>query len=98
MFLKPPFDRAIGDWIEHVCVQYETGNVDEALVLVPSHTDTEWFERLSGFPRCFMRGRLHFSNHESAAPFPSMMVYLGEDPKRFIAAFSDRGGIYEGVR
>jgi hypothetical protein len=62
--------------------EHEAGNVGEAVALVPSRTDTEWFRMLRDFPKCFVSGRLNFSEHEKSAPFPSVVIYLGQTAVR----------------
>jgi len=94
VYMNPPYGREIADWVEYLCQQYESGNVTEAIALVPSRTDTQWFRRLREYPRCFVWGRLHFSDNEVGAPFPSMVVYLGKNVPAFISAFGDIGDIY----
>lgn len=94
VYMNPPYGREIGDWTGYLKEQYEQGNVTEAIALVPSRTDTEWFKELRRYPRCFIWGRLKFSESENSAPFPSMAVYLGEHLDAFAGAFRDIGDIY----
>lgn len=94
VYMNPPYGREIADWVEYLVEQYEYGQVSEAIALVPSRTDTEWFKDFREYPRCFVWGRLKFSDNGNAAPFPSMAVYLGENVQGFIDAFSDIGDIY----
>jgi len=94
VYMNPPYGREIIEWVKHLCSEYDEGRVQEALCLVPSRTDTEWFRRLKKHPRCFVWGRLHFSESENAAPFPSMVVYMGNQPDKFKEHFQDMGDIY----
>jgi len=68
--------------------------VREAIALVPARTDTVWFRRMAGCPRMFIWGRLRFSGQENSAPFPSMLVYFGQDLERFKMIFADIGDVY----
>lgn len=95
VYMNPPYGREIADWTEYLCDQYECGNIQEAIALVPSRTDTKWFRGLKHYPRCFIWGRLHFSGCKNAAPFPSMVVYLGPNSRAFCQAFGDIGDVYE---
>ena len=97
VYMNPPYGREIPDWIDKLIDEYNSGVVVEAIALVPSRTDTKWFRKLKGFPRCFIWGRLRFSNKTSAATFPSMAVYIGENKEQFIKIFGDIGDIYERV-
>lgn len=100
VFLNPPYGDVIDEWIAKLRVEHERGNVDEAIALVPSRTDTVWFGRLRDYPRCFIRGRLKFSGHENSAPFPSAVFYLGppEGKARFVEVFGAFGDVFERVR
>lgn len=94
VYMNPPYGQEIAGWVGYLCEQYETGNVEEAIALVPSRTDTQWFRRLRQYPRCFVWGRLRFGGQDNSAPFPSMVVYLGENFAAFIEAFGDIGDTY----
>ena len=93
IYMNPPYGRSIGDWLGKLVKDYEDGEVTEAIALTPARTDTVWFRRLRSYPRCFIWGRLRFSDANSA-PFPSMAVYLGSRLNRFVKAFSDIGDVY----
>lgn len=95
VYMNPPYGREIGDWVDKLREAYETGNVSEAIALLPARTDTAWFHSLRTYPRCFVSGRLKFSEHGSAAPFPSMAVYLGKNLSRFVAEFGDIGDVFQ---
>jgi len=94
VYMNPPYGREIADWINYLVEQYQCGNTTEAIALVPSRTDTEWFRKLRDYPRCFVWGRLKFSDNDNSAPFPSMLVYLGSNVGDFLEAFSDVGDTY----
>lgn len=94
VFMNPPYGRELDDWIAKLCEEYEGGHVSQAIALVPSRTDTQWFRRLRAYPRCFIWGRLRFVNQENSAPFPSMAVYLGGNLGAFLTSFSDIGDTY----
>jgi len=94
VYMNPPYGQEIADWAKYLCSQFENRDVNEAIALLPARTDTEWFRRLCQYPRCFIWGRLRFSDNETGAPFPSMVVYLGKNVAKFIEVFSDIGDIY----
>jgi hypothetical protein len=91
VYMNPPYGGVIGGWVEKLIAEYRAGNVTEAVALVPSRTDTRWFAPLYEFSLCFVSGRLKFSGHENSAPFPSVLVYLGERREEFKDIFSDLG-------
>jgi hypothetical protein len=94
VYLNPPYGRAIDGWVERLVTEYESGRVQEAVALVPARVDTEWFRRLDDYPRCFISGRLTFSNADNPAPFPSAVVYLGNDVAKFHRIFGAIGSIF----
>lgn len=92
-YLNPPYGSEIPQWIEKLVNSYEYGDVEEALALLPARIDTQWFQPLYKYPMCNVRGRLQFENASNSAPFPSVIVYLGERIEDFIKVFKDRGPI-----
>lgn len=94
VYMNPPYGDEIGQWVERLCTAYTSMDVESAIALLPARTDTKWFALLRDFALCFVRGRLKFSGSDQGAPFPSVVVYLGDDYDKFISAFGDIGDIY----
>ena len=94
VYMNPPYGNEIGKWIHKLKESYKDEDIKEAIALVPSRTDTEWFRELKEYPRCFIWGRLRFSNQENSAPFPSMIVYLGNNLNKFVEIFNEIGDVY----
>lgn len=94
VYMNPPYGSVIQEWIEKLIHQFEKGNTTEAITLIPARTDTVWFGLLKNHPRCFIKGRLHFSESETPAPFPSAVVYMGQNISQFVKHFKDIGDIY----
>jgi hypothetical protein len=95
VYLNPPYGRDLAEWIRKLREEYPRA-VKEAILLLPSRTDTEFFAMLAEFASCFcfIRGRLTFSGHENAAPFPSLIAYVGERTPRFASTFSKLGALF----
>lgn len=93
VYLNPPYGSEIPGWIEKLVAEYETGNIEEAIALLPARIDTQWFQPLYAYPMCHVRGRLQFANAQNSAPFPSILVYLGRRSEKFIETFKDLGPI-----
>jgi phage N-6-adenine-methyltransferase len=91
VYMNPPYGRVIGAWVDKLADEYEAGRVTEAVALVPARTDTAWFAHLPWTMTAFITGRLSFSDHEAAAPFPSAACYLGPNDKAFAEAFLGLG-------
>ena len=97
IYMNPPYGREIGDWVEKLCSEHEAGRVTEAIALLPSRTDTQWWTRLREYPVCFVKGRLTFVGSQDPAPFPSAVFYLGRDIGKFCRAFGDLGDVYQRI-
>ena len=95
VWVNPPYGRALSDWAEKTVSEYESGRASQILFLAPSRTDTQWYKRLNAYPRCNIEGRLKFVNpqNSSAAPFPSVLFYLGSRKSRFKEFFKPIGEI-----
>lgn len=76
VFVNPPYGKAISAWIKK-CSEEAQKPETTVVALLPSRTDTGYFhDYVYGKAReiRFVRGRLHFNESKSAAPFPSMIV------------------------
>lgn len=93
IYMNPPYGRVIPDWVAKLKSEFDAGNVTEAIALVPSRTDTQWFRLLDCYPCCYVEGRLTFIGNEASAPFPSAIFYLGEDMEKFYWSFRHLGTI-----
>ena len=96
LYMNPPYGDEISAWVDKLCVEYEAGNVEEAIALVPSRTDTQWFNTLSYAANCvcFVRGRLKFGDAKNSAPFPSAIAYLGQNFIKFRDEFNQHGSVW----
>lgn len=97
VYMNPPYGRTVGDWVEKLAQSFGRGGVESAVALLPARTDTAWFRQVPAEVVCFIAGRLAFSDSAVGAPFPSVAMYLGPAPDRFIASFADFGLIYRRV-
>ena len=93
VYMNPPYGDEIAPWIPKLIAEHAAGRVPLAVALVPARTDTDWFAPLFDYPICFVHGRLRFSGASNSAPFPSAVVYFGDDVDSFVAAFGDLGPI-----
>lgn len=94
VYMNPPYGDEISAWATKLVSEYRAGRITEAIALVPARVDTGWFRLFQDFAVCFIYGRLKFSGHQNSAPFPSAVIYLGQDISKFHAAFSDLGDIW----
>ena len=94
VYMNPPYGEEIGNWTEKLRTEYEEGRTTQGIALIPSRTDTEWFRGMDTFPRCNIWGRLKFSEYGNSAPFPSVVIYLGNNITGFIEIFCDIGSVF----
>lgn len=73
-FVNPPYGRQIGKWIDKGWKEYQKGKT--VVFLIPSRTDTKWWHQycMKATEIRFIKGRLHFDDQKSPAPFPSAIV------------------------
>jgi hypothetical protein len=93
VWMNPPYGDVVGQWVNKLLLEYEDGNITEALALLPARPDTAWFAPLFQYPRCWVRGRLRFVGADNSAPFPSVIVYLGTRPGVFLECFGELGHV-----
>lgn len=101
VFLNPPYGKEISKWIQKLVAEYEAKSISEAIALVPARTDTEWFQKLSPYTLCLVKGRIKFWNSQgeadNSASFPSAVVYLGKFNAKFVENFQELGGIWRKI-
>jgi hypothetical protein len=95
VWCNPPYSLLDPTFTRRMVASYELGFMSQALILVPARTDTRWGQPFLQWPVCFVTGRLRFLLPDGArgesAPFPSMVVYIGDDPAPFARVFGRLG-------
>lgn len=93
VYVNPPYGRELKHWIEKCCNEGSLGC--HIILLVPSRTDTAWYDRAisSANAVCDWRGRLRFKGSKDSAPFPSVLFYWGPSPHLFCHVFQDHGRV-----
>lgn len=94
VYVNSPYGRELLRWTEKAACEAAKGRT--ILQLLPARPDTRAFQDWI-FPRadaiCFLRGRLKFKGAKDPAPFPSTLVYYGEDDREFEAIFEELGTV-----
>ena len=98
VYMNPPYSHP-GVWMKKLQLEFETGNVDEAIALVPAATDTNWLSPvLKTQPVCFWKGRIKFLGQDykpkSSARQSHVLVYWGNNCQKFREVFEDYGVVY----
>lgn len=99
-YMNPPYGREIGAWVDKLVQSYSAGTVPEAIALVPARVDTQWWKTLIDCCTffCFVEGRLSFGGNDGgSAPFPSAIVYFGQNCGAFYYTFSEIGRVCKSV-
>ena len=97
VFMNPPYSKN-KDFAEHLLQEYESGNVDEAIILVGAHAiETQWFRNYWDYVLCFTGHRIRFNTPDGPAIAGniagSVFVYLALADKqaRFAKEFEQHG-------
>lgn len=97
VYMNPPYaGELIGRFIDKLCESFDSGTVEQAIVLVNNATETNWFQRLTGLASgiVFPSGRVKFTDPDGkpGAPLQGQAVlYLGGNKEVFFDAFSKFG-------
>jgi hypothetical protein len=100
VWCNPPYAQPlIAEFAEAIASKYETGEIEQACVLVNNGTETGWFQRMlqAASAVCFPRSRIRFvdpDGNPSGAPLQGQAVlYLGNAPETFASVFSEKGAV-----
>jgi phage N-6-adenine-methyltransferase len=100
VWMNPPYSRElIGLFCESLAKKFTDGEVEQACVLVNNATETTWFNTLMrpSSAVCLVKGRIKFLDSQGKpknTPTQGQAVlYLGSNPHRFTAVFSQFGTV-----
>jgi len=85
VWLNPPFSRdLINFFVDKLIGELSAGNVDQAILLTHSYTDTKWFHDAESIAQsiCFTRGRIKFIDQDGDTCAPTQgqaFFYYGTD-------------------
>lgn len=104
IWLNPPFDQT-PKWVAKLRREWESGNTEEAILLVNANLGYKWFEELwRAFPCCFLRERVRFIREDGTqggqAKRGQVLLHLPPQnghlaPHRFYRIFRDLGRIIQ---
>jgi ParB family chromosome partitioning protein len=113
LWINPPYGKHQGRanaqrstirlWVEKLLMHYQTGEVAQAVLLVPAQISARWFQHLWEYPICFVDHNIRFRLAVSPAARPgrttdshiygSACVYFGPQVQKFIPAFRKFGPV-----
>ncbi len=97
VWMNPPYaSDLIGQFAGKLAIEYTSGAVTSAVVLVNNATETQWFLGLASVASaiCWPTGRVRFWHPEKDTTAPlqgQAILYLGIEPARFGEAFKQFG-------
>lgn len=93
LYLAPTTSEDERAAIKRCCSGRADGTLNQVVVLMKARTDTEHFQALpsDGVCVCFITGRIVLSGHRKGAPFPSALIYFGNELDRFARYFETIG-------
>jgi len=104
VWMNPPYAQPLmSDFAEAVSSKFESGEIEQACILVNNATETKWFQRMleASSAVCFPKSRIKFIDPEgnaSGAPLQGQaIVYMGDRVERFKEAFSPEGMVLTNV-
>ena len=104
IYLNPPFGRTVmgrGSNLKHFCnkleSEYQVGNIEQAVLLVPANTATSWFVPLWNRQIFFPFKRIRFLESDGSPSygqsFSTCFVYYGQAGEQFATIFGQFGHI-----
>jgi ParB family chromosome partitioning protein len=100
VWMNPPYAQPlINQFAEAVSQKLESGEIDQAIILVNNATETQWFQRMAGVASavCFPKSRIKFldPSGKPGAPLQGQaIIYFGNCPKLFRQEFSTYGATF----
>jgi ParB family chromosome partitioning protein len=99
VWMNPPYAQPlITDFAEAVSSKYESGEIDQACILVNNATETQWFQRMlsAASAVCFPKSRIRFLDPDGnpGAPLQGQaIIYMGKNVSGFKEAFETEGKV-----
>jgi len=98
VWMNPPYAQPlISDFAEAVASKFESGEIEQACILVNNATETQWFQRMlsTSTAVCFPKSRIKFIDPDgkpSGAPLQGQAIlYMGKNTDEFVRHFSSEG-------
>ena len=117
VWLNPPYGKdhsvcnekrsTIRIWVDKLLLDFASGNISQAIILVTSQTTAPWFHLLLDYPICLSDHNVRFRISEPTSYRPGRMTqshifgctfaYLGSNDHKFIDTFSEFGRIVKAI-
>ena len=104
VWMNPPYAQPlVNEFSKAITEKYQSGEIQQACVLVNNATETEWFQRMFrvASAACFLLHRVKFldpDGNASGAPLQGQAVlYMGKDAVAFSREYGQYGTVVEVV-
>jgi ParB family chromosome partitioning protein len=106
IWLNPPYNMPlVAQFTAKAIADFESGKIQQAIILVNNATDTEWFHNLlSAGIVCFTRGRIRFWTTGGSVGLSTRQgqafFYLGKKSsgrEKFVSTFSEFGAVMQAM-
>ena len=97
VWMNPPYAQPLmSDFAEAVSAKFESGEIEQACILVNNATETQWFQRMVSVANavCFPKSRIKFLDPQGKPGAPlqgQAIIYMGDNIELFVAAFKLEG-------
>ena len=100
VWMNPPYAQPLmSDFAEAVSAKFESGEIEQACILVNNATETQWFQRMVSVANavCFPKSRIKFLDSQGGKPGAPLqgqaIIYMGDNIELFVAAFKLEGAV-----
>jgi ParB family chromosome partitioning protein len=100
VWMNPPYAQPLmSQFAEAISEKFETGEIEQAIILVNNATETQWFQRMASVASavCFPKSRVKFldPNGKPGAPLQGQaIIYMGDSKRVFRDEFRKYGAIF----
>ena len=104
VFCNPPYKKTNNVsnqslFLQKAIEEYETGNITQCILLLSATVSNKWFQKVWDYPLCITNHRINFIKENGiksrSSTIGNVFVYLGQNPVKFRAIFSQYGTIIE---
>ena len=100
VWMNPPYAQPLmSQFAEAISEKFESGEIEQAIILVNNATETQWFQRMASVASavCFPKSRVKFldPNGKPGAPLQGQaIIYMGDNRRVFRDEFRKYGAIF----
>jgi len=101
VWCNPPYGKLSNKsmlevWVMKLIREYESGNVEQAILLATTNTEAPWFAHIWDYPLCFVDHEVRFLSPQGIRKchlFGTTISYLGPNISSFVEHFTEFGPV-----